>query len=465
MRWFFSLSAWVVVCGTLASVFSACTEERQSVIGKAEVFDGMLNRFPDFQTLLTVEELNTFVDTLSRQNPETVTLTQRAESENGYPIYEMTIGTGSHHALAYAFAEPDDAVGSMMLIYLATELTGNVLLERFIDFTWHLVLCADPENAAIGERWLEGPLTLTSYAEGAYIPPRSGRLDWMSANDTPSKAQQAMLSIISEVPIELVMGLRSTVFGGTSCVVSDDSPELYKLLNRAFNIDSIPRRGADDHVPIGAHYVAPGFYKFNLNAESGGAQQLMRVAKERHPDALAVAIEIPYLLDPRIVDHNLSDEVYVDVMRAAQSRYEETMDFIAEEYAAVVQDLSPVTAAWAAAVKDVIDNRMELRRIEETPRLATVAETIDAVIDYDAVALVNLGQLLHLLQDELANGKGIVPSAVDASIARVGRRFEALALQTEKALDYMVISIKRAAGLQMLVALYLADYIQENAQQ
>ena len=247
-------------------------------------------------------------------------------------------------------------------------------------------------------------------------------------------------------------------------MVSDDTPELYKLLNRALSIDSIPRRGADDHVPVGAHYVAPGFYKSDANAEVAGAQQLMRTAKERHPDILAVALEIPYFLDPRIFDRDLSREVYVDVIEGAQQRYQEVMDFIAAEYAAVKGVLSQDTAAWAAAVEDVIANRMPLHTSEHTPRLATVAETVDAVIDYDALALANLGQLLQLLQTEVKLGKGIVSSAIDNSVARVRPRFDALAVKTEQSLDYTVISIKRAASLQLLVAMYLADYVQQNAQ-
>ena len=164
MRWMLLLSlplTWALL--------SECDSHRP--IDKEELFRSVIEAVPEYQDFLTVDELHQSILELGEEYPGLVSVKAIGQSAGGAPIYEYRIGEGRNHALLFGFPHPNEPIGSMMLHFLTRELARNERLRNHFDFTWHIVICAEPDKARLNEGWFKGDLTLTRYARHFYRPP------------------------------------------------------------------------------------------------------------------------------------------------------------------------------------------------------------------------------------------------------------------------------------------------------
>ncbi len=66
-----------------------------------------------------------------------------------------------------------------MLHHLTRELAENEALRNYFDFTWHIVICAEPDKAKLNEGWFKGRSDAHQIREEllSSAPLPAGRLD------------------------------------------------------------------------------------------------------------------------------------------------------------------------------------------------------------------------------------------------------------------------------------------------
>lgn len=100
-----------------------------------------------------------------------VELRRVGSSSAGRPIRMLSLGTGPRSVLAWGYPHPDEPLGAAALAWWAQEVAAGAPDG---GARWHLVLCADPDMAALNERWIRGG-TLTDFVYGAVRPEHLAR--------------------------------------------------------------------------------------------------------------------------------------------------------------------------------------------------------------------------------------------------------------------------------------------------
>jgi len=453
----------------------SCSTEKIE-LSREEVLFSMVNRIPDFESFMAVDELITFQKELVKQDSNKVQLIERGNTPDGEIIYELQVGQGSHHALMYGFPEADDAVGAMTLLFVAQDLVNNAITSDFLDYTWHMVVCIDPEKARLNEGWFRGALTLTKFAKEFFRCPRAELPEWSFPTSAPAVKDrpvgaQALMDIIDEFPIEFVYSLHNSPFNGVSFTLSDDIPEVYAMLTKILSVETLPL--GEGNAPVGTHFVAPGFYKVTLPSDrrvSGmvivdgddGLPQgsIAQHVKQKRGDALFAAIETPYFWDPRISDERSANASREEVFSEAIGVYNDTLNFIRTSFTALQDRMIENRSLFARALEDLLLQEKKEPFVEEGT--ATMGDFVKATIENKVPALLALGQYLRLLEAEQKAAMGMLPPEIKRALEESHSRFVTLSEQLEQQLDYSVISIKRAASMQLMAALHIMDYLQNR---
>jgi len=93
---------------------------------------------------------------------------QLGKSAKGQPIEALHWPGSGESVVAWGFPHPDEPTGALALMMLAEALSAGRLPEFALKLDWWLVLCADPDQAAIN-KWIDQP-SLDTYLEGNWRP-------------------------------------------------------------------------------------------------------------------------------------------------------------------------------------------------------------------------------------------------------------------------------------------------------
>jgi hypothetical protein len=458
-------------------------------LDKEELFREVISSMPDYQDFLTVDELHGALQSLKEEYPELVSLTVLGETEQGNPIYEFQIGTGSNHALLFGFPHPNEPIGSMMLHHLTRELVENHALRDYFDFTWHVVICADPDKAKLNEGWFKGQLSLTKYARNFYRPPSYQQVEWTFpvtyksyTFDSPTPEARALMQIIEQNPINFSFSLHNSGFGGAYYYWSEDVAELYPFLYEFIAEQGIPLHLGEPEVPFGKKFDDKAMFKmFEFREIYDYREQHSPVPPEEVLNSgtssvdfikskyksLAVICEVPYFYDPRIEDDSPSDITRRQANLKGIEFRQGILDFVTRNYS----DAQPLLTAKSLFVDTIeellrtgqtnIETMKSAVNTEEYERQATVAERWDALYVTKFYALLSLGQFVRLLEhekSEVEDFPGRLQEILDESLAM----FEEKAAEVESDLDYTVVPIKKLASIQLVTALHTMDYVQRT---
>ena len=80
-----------------------------------ELLDRVMAKVPDYQTFMTVDEMDESSRKLAETYPDVVELFEAGRSRGGHPIYCLKIGNGSENAICYGTPHPNEPIGSMLL--------------------------------------------------------------------------------------------------------------------------------------------------------------------------------------------------------------------------------------------------------------------------------------------------------------------------------------------------------------
>jgi hypothetical protein len=463
----------------------------EAQIDKDSLFDEVVTAVPEYQDFLTVDELHQSLKDLKEKYRSLISLELLAETDSGNPIYEFRIGEGKNHALLFGFPHPNEPIGSMMLHHLTRELAENEGLRRYFDFTWHIVICAEPDKAKLNEGWFKGDLTLTKYARNFYRPPLYQQVDWTFpvsykeyTFDSPTAEARALMKIIDAYPINFSFSLHNSGFGGAYYYWSDDVSELYPVLYAFIAEQGIPLHLGEPEVPFGVKFDDKAMFKmFTFNEiydytekhspvppkdifNSGTSSEEYISGKYK---SLAVVCELPYFYDPRIDDTSPSDMTRRQANLEGIENRREILSFLKSHYEKA-QPLLTAHSLFVDAIEEYLDKgetniaTMEsaVQTGEDYARQATVAEKWDALTVSKFYSLLTVGQFVRLLEHEKAVRGEEFPETLQSVMDESLEFFEAKSAEVEAELDYTVVPIKKLASVQLVTALHTMDYVQNH---
>ncbi|MEU2617266.1 M14 family zinc carboxypeptidase [Streptomyces sp. NPDC007157] len=235
---------------------------------------------------LTVAEVTDSARRLVSRFPGTGRLRRIGTSRAGRPLLMLSVGHGPHHVLVVARPHPDEPVGGTTAIALA-EQVARALTERGtrapagrgpsapagrgpsapvaqgprgdlpaaatdpLLVTWDIVLCLDPDGAALSQGIEEATAkaghTLADYYRAAYRPVAAEQPEWAPIESRELPESQALFDVIDELRPVLQCSLHSVEAGGTWVQLTRTLPRLATPFEKSAATLGIPlQRGTFD---------------------------------------------------------------------------------------------------------------------------------------------------------------------------------------------------------------------------
>ncbi|MFJ3887197.1 M14 family zinc carboxypeptidase [Streptomyces rubrogriseus] len=186
-----------------------------------------MNRYP------TVAEVTEAARRLVSRSPGTGRLRRVGTSRAGRPILMLSVGHGPRHVLVVARPHPDEPVGGATALALAERVADGDRRSPATDpdaVTWDIVLCLDPDGAALSEgieTATAGPApTLAPYYRAAFRPVAAEQPEWAPIVGRPLPESRALFDVIDDLRPVLQCSLHNVDAGGTWAQLTRDLPEL-----------------------------------------------------------------------------------------------------------------------------------------------------------------------------------------------------------------------------------------------
>ncbi|MDF3298096.1 M14 family zinc carboxypeptidase [Streptomyces tropicalis] len=227
-------------------------------------------------------------------------------SRGGRPILMLSVGHGPRHVLVVAGPHPDEPVGGATALALAEHVargagpsaaTGPALV------TWDIVLCLDPDGAAVSEAGHDGAATtpghtLQGYYRSAYRPVAAEQPEWAPIEGQALPESRMLFRVIDELRPVLQCSLHSTDVGGSWIQLTSDLPGLAEPFRASADALGIPlQRGTYDALywenPSPAvHVLPPPDSTARLAAGSENIGRSTWCAPQRYGGVTAI-VEVP----------------------------------------------------------------------------------------------------------------------------------------------------------------------------
>jgi hypothetical protein len=455
------------------------------------LFRNVAAAMPDYKDFLTVDELQQSLVALKARYPDQVTLHVLGTTAAGSPITECVIGRGKRHALLFGFPHPNEPIGSMMLRYLSEELARNAALRSHFDFTWHLVLCAEPDKARLNEGWFKGTPSVTKYARHFYRPPAYQQVEWTFpvsykkySFTTPTPETRALMTVIDQQKIDFSFGLHNSGFGGVYYYWSHDVPSLYPIFYGHIARLGLPLHLGEPEVPWGRKYDDRAMfrmiyftdeYDYMEKYSPTAPEKLLNAGassddyvRERY-QSLTVNCELPYFYDAKIEDTRPSDMTRAAAALQSLTEEKRSLDMIRKKLSLVrplLTSKSPFIDTIEEALRTSDARIAAAEKIARTDtayaRQATVAEKWDALSLLKFRALLVSGQFVRMLEYEKSQAGDRMTAALQKALDESLAEFDRQAADAEAELRYSIVPIKSSASVQLLTALYAMDYVQRH---
>lgn len=223
----------------------------------------MMDRYP------TVAEVTESARRLVSRFPGAGRLRRIGTSRAGRPILMLSVGHGPHHVLVVARPHSDEPVGGATALALAERVARGDRLSAATDpslVTWDIILCLDPDGAALSEGIEEATAepghTLASYYRTAYRPVAAEQPEWAPIVSRQLPESRALFDVIDELRPFLQCSLHNVDAGGSWVQLTRDLPELAAPFRMSAKELGIPlQHGTYDALywenPSPAVYVLP----------------------------------------------------------------------------------------------------------------------------------------------------------------------------------------------------------------
>ncbi|MFD0277112.1 M14 family zinc carboxypeptidase [Kitasatospora sp. NPDC127111] len=196
---------------------------------------------------------------LARLHPDRCRLREAGRSRGGRPLLLLSVDAGERAVLVVGGPHPNEPVG----VAAALRLAGKVLdRPPRPGASWHVLLCLDPDGAALNEGWLDGPLTAVRHYEHFYRPAFEEQPELLPAADAgraPMPESLVLTGLIDELRPVLQCSLHGVDFGGAFVQLTRPVPGLTERFARSVARGGIPL-DVDSYDAVGWASPAPGTY-------------------------------------------------------------------------------------------------------------------------------------------------------------------------------------------------------------
>ncbi|MBW5486678.1 M14 family zinc carboxypeptidase [Streptomyces bambusae] len=196
---------------------------------------------------------------LTEEHPGLVGLRRAGTSRGGQPLWLLSVAAadravGDRNVLVVAGAHANEPVGGATALSLARRVIRDPALRA--DSGWHLLLCADPDGAALHRT--PRPYSLLDYHRNFFRPPGPEQPEWAPSllpTDRLPPETVALNALIDELRPLLQVSLHGTDLGGSWVQLTRDIPGLAEPFAKSAAELRIPvETGASD----AAGWPSPG---------------------------------------------------------------------------------------------------------------------------------------------------------------------------------------------------------------
>ncbi|CAL9558387.1 M14 family zinc carboxypeptidase [Streptomyces sp. enrichment culture] len=258
-----------------------------------------MHRYP------TVAEVTEAARRLVSRFPGACRLRRIGTSRAGRPIPMLSVGHGPRHVLVVARPHPDEPVGGATALALAERAAAGDRHSPATDpdtVTWDIVLCLDPDGAALSEgieAATAGPdPALARYYRAAFRPVAAEQPEWAPIVGRRLPESRALFAVIDELRPVLQCSLHNVDAGGTWVQLTGDLPGLATPYATSASALDIPvQHGTYDALywenpAPGVHVLPPPDSTARLAAGSENIALSTWCAPQRYGGVTAI-VEVP----------------------------------------------------------------------------------------------------------------------------------------------------------------------------
>ncbi|GAA3785973.1 M14 family zinc carboxypeptidase [Streptomyces phyllanthi] len=190
-----------------------------------------------------MDELPARARALVARHPRDARLRRVGTSRAGTPLWLLSVGHGSRHALVVAGPHANEPVGGGTVLRLAERALADPRLCEGADATWNLLLCLDPDGSRRNEGWLAGPYTLGNYFRNFFRPGFLEQPEWLpdGADGAVLPETRALLDVQDGLRPFFQCSLHGVDVGGGFVELTRDLPGLDRRLAQTAARLGIPR--------------------------------------------------------------------------------------------------------------------------------------------------------------------------------------------------------------------------------
>lgn len=458
------------------------------------MIDRILAQVPDYQTFLTVDEMDESSRRLAEAYPEVVKLLEIGQSRSGHPIYCLKIGSGSENAICYGTPHPNEPIGAMLLEAFAAILAKDDAARAALDYTWYIIKAWDVDGTRLNEPWFKGPFSITNYVRHFFRPAPTRQVDWtfpldhkkLHFHDTIPETK-ALQGLIDTLHPKFLYSLHNSAFGGVYWYVTQPFEEdFYERLRQVAAKNGLPVDLGEPEAPYIKRY-SPAVYR---SISMGDTYDYYEAYGMEHPEELCSAgdcsasyakakcgaftllTELPYFFNPAICDLSESDMLRKDANLYALDYNKRLQEFAYDTMQIAWDYIDPENPFKFAMngfnrISDDTATRKMLETNPEYQKKATVAEkfsNVDLQPFFSCLTLC-LYTRAHQMELEQMAERGEDNPAKKEALTRALHIFETRlmeqAAEAEKTLPYEVVPIQKLIRIQLESGLLTASQIRD----
>ncbi|WP_320781120.1 M14 family zinc carboxypeptidase [Streptomyces sp. CRN 30] len=382
----------------------------------------------------SVDELLDRFRELAGRHPGLVTERRIGTSTLGDPIPCFVIADddgGRDDYVVVGGVHPNEPVGAVTALHLATTLCEDAGLRTHFGGAWHIVPCVDPDGARLNEGWFARPADKRAYGRHFYRPAGREQVEWTfpfaykdAYFDRVLPETLALMRLLDDTRPRFLTTLHNSEAGGVYYYVNRPAPELYAALAAVPASLGLPLATGEPEAAHTPRYAPAVHGCIDMrdaydHLESLGVDAAARIGgassaayAERYGTFYFVT-EVPHFAHPDADDDTPTGERHADVVRRRALALSETGAFLGRVLDAARPHLT-VRSPFLRAVEDFVPSLPELAALESAradglpDRPATVAEAYDCAASVHSFRIRFGGMLLRALEAEVRAGTATI---------------------------------------------------------
>ncbi|WP_103106625.1 M14 family zinc carboxypeptidase [Brevibacillus reuszeri] len=442
----------------------------------------IVENVPNYETFLTVDELDASTRQLASEYPDVVTLFEAGKSRAGHPILGLKIGEGVKNALLFALPHPNEPIGAMTLEYLSRALAEDEEFRKESGYTWYMIKCADPDGTKLNEGWFKGPYNIYTYVKNFYRPGSAEQVEWtfpinyknLHYND-PMPETQAIMKVIDETKPEFLYSLHNAGFGGAYWYITHEYEDIYEELRATAIKHGVALNLGEPESPS-CTKLSEAIYKMIGAAEEYDyLEKYSDVAPEslipcgtssadyalEKNDCVTLLTELPYFFDARVQDMSDSTitrrEAIGKNIEINQKHYAKIDEFLSGIRKYIVPE-NPFVILVEQMIRYGKSSDDAKRKWAEAPEFelpAKVSEVLDNTVIarfYNSLlaGLIARGaeyEMERLKKEDKADEQALID--LEDARSRAAEYLKESCRKLEEELDYTVVPIQKLVQIQV----------------